>query len=220
MKENENEVIVPITAKEKFDNFWYYYKNSIILIVFFVVVLFSYFYSTIFKPDADATITIISGIYFYDDYEYISEVWSDYTKDVTGDGKSYIKIIPIQSDPNGDFGMDSTMYEAANMAVNSHIRSADNFLLMLDETNYYLLKEMEVEFENLSKYTSYLEYDDEMYALKGTNIAAELGYAVTDILYLALIDFTSLSHEQQNEEGKIQAYENDKYLLEKLITAK
>lgn len=220
MEENvniESEVIVPKTVKEKFDNFWYYYKNYVIAIVFMVVVLFSYFYSTIFEPDADGTITIISGIYFYDDYEYISKVWSEYAEDVTGDGKSYIKIIPIQSDPNGDFGMNATLYQAAELTVNSHIRTADNFLLMLDETNYHILKETGVVFEDLSAYTSNLDYDNEMYSLLGTNIAQSLGYAVTDILYLALIDFNSLSQEQQSDDGKYQAYENDKQLLKSLI---
>lgn len=203
--------------KKKFENFWYYYKNYVIAVLFMTVVLFSYFYSTILEPDADGTVTIISGIYFYDDYEYVSDILSEYAEDVTGDGKSYIKVIPIQSDPNGDFGMDSTLYQAASLTVNSHIKTANNFLLMLDETNYNILKDMGVKFKDLSEYGAKLEYDNEMYALRGTNVADSLGYTVTDILYFALIDFYSLNDEQQNNEERLIAYQNDKNFLEILM---
>lgn len=207
----------PKTSKEKLENFWYYNKNYVIAVVFIVVVLFTYFYSTIFEPDADGTISIISQIYFYDASDHISEVWSEFAIDLNGDGKRYVKVIPIQSDPNGDFGMDSTMYQAAALTVNSHIRTASNFLFMLDETNYLLLKEQGVQFTDLSTYTTNLDFDNEMYELKDTELAKALGYSVTDMLYFALLDFSSLTQEQQSDGERIVAYENDFKLLQSLI---
>lgn len=216
INENENQ---PSTTKQKLENFWYYYKNYVISILFLAIVIFSYFYSTIFEPSPDGTITIIAQPYFYDASDYMSETWSSFAVDLNDDGKTYVKVIPIQSDPFGDFGMDSTMYQAANLTVTSHINSANNFLLLLDEVNYFLLKEQGVQFVDLSQYSTSLKHDNEMYILKDTNLAESLGFTVFDVLFFALIDFSSLKPDMQADKVKLQSFEYDLSLLQTLIKA-
>lgn len=203
----ETKVETSKTTKEKLDNFWYYNKNYVIAVLFFSVVIFTYFFDTIFEPDSDGTITIVAQPYFYDATDYMSETWSNFAVDLTGDGKTYIKVIPIQSDPYGDFGMDSTMYQAAAITVTSHIKTANNFLFILDEVNYTLLKEQGVQFVDLSDYSTNLDFNNEMYHLKGTALAESLEFSVFDILYFALIENPSESLE----------YEHDLQLLKTLI---
>lgn len=213
----EQPPLTPTTTREKLENFWYYYKNYVIGITFVVVVLFSYFYSTIFELDSDGTITIIAQPYFYDASDYMSEVWSKLVVDTSGDNKSYVKVIPIQSDPTGDFGMDSTMYQAATLAINSHIQASNNFLFMVDELNYMLLKEQGVVFKDLSGLTSSLTHDNELYSLRGTNLADTLGFSVFDVLYFAVVDIDFLTSDKQSDSNRIIAYEQDLKLLEQLI---
>lgn len=211
--------LVPTTPKEKLDNFWYYHKNVILGIIFFIIAATSYYFAMVYEPESDGTITIIAQPFFYDSSDYLGETWSDFATDLNDDGKTFIKVIPIQSDPNGDYGMDPTMYQAATLAVRSHIKVSENFLFMLDETNYLLLKEQGVEFTDLSQFISTdLHFDNELYSLKDSTLSKSLGFQVMDIMYFALVDFSSLSSEMQAEPIRVQAYQNDLSLFQSLIS--
>lgn len=180
--------VTPKTNKEKLDNFWYYNKNYIIAIIFFIVAGISYYFYAIYEPPNDGTITILTQPSFYDVSDHIGETWSEFGDDLNNDGQVYIKVIPVQSDPNGDYGVSSSLQELTVMSITTHINIKENFLYMIDEANYELLKEMGVQFTDLSTYCNNSEFNNELYPLKYTILTKNLGYTIMDGLYLALVD--------------------------------
>lgn len=225
IKEDE-EKIEDIKQTEKaqnsnnFENFWYYNKTKVILGTILLIGIIMYVYPIITEPKSDGTVTLLTQPYLYEVSEHIGEVFSEHAKDLNADGKEYVKIIPIQSDPNGDYGMDSTMYQVSTLTVTSHLNSCENFLYLLDETNYFILKERGVEFVDLSQLlgnTIACDFDNELYSLSKTNYPSLIGIDLLNIMYFGLIDFSSQSIENQNDSEKIKAYENDMSLLLSLI---
>lgn len=197
------------TNKEKLDNFWYYNKNYVIALIIIIIAGISYYFYAIYEPDNDGTITILTQPSFYDVSNYIGETWSEFAYDLNNDGQVHIKVIPIQSDPNGDYGVNSTLQELTVLSITTHVNIKENFLFMLDEINYELLIEMGVQFTDLSQYSDNLKFNNELYPLKDTILTQKLGYTIMDGLYLALIDSDSSN----------TFYDFDLNLLQSLIKA-
>ncbi len=182
--------------KKDFENFWYYYKNYVLAITILIIASISYYFYAIYEPENDGSITIIAQPAFYDVSDYIGETWCQFADDFNNDGQVYIKVIPIQSDPNGDYGVSSNLQELTIMSITSHINSNKNSLFLLDETNYLLLKELGVNFTDLSPYSTNLEFDNELYPLNDTKLFDSIGsIRIMQHMYLALVDNSSNNYD-------------------------
>jgi len=99
-KKHEEEVI-PMTFKQKWDNYWYHYKLHTFLVAFVVVALLLFAKDMVFKPKYDLTLNIASKYSFSAVNEDMNEVVSPFVDDFDGNGKVQVLVTEMQTNYDG-----------------------------------------------------------------------------------------------------------------------
>ena len=99
-KTEENEVI-PMTFKQKWDNYWYHYKFVTFLVAFVVVALLLFAKDMIFKPKYDLTLNIASKYSFSAVNDDIAETIKPYISDYDSNGKISVMVSEMQTNYDG-----------------------------------------------------------------------------------------------------------------------
>lgn len=120
--------------KKKLENFWYYYKYYVLIGVVFLIGFLIAVKSCANKPDYDISALYITHSYVDIDGK-MEPLMSKYAKDVNGDGKTNLQIIPIS------YGTSHKEAQSAGATRAAQLATGEFVLLVLDEQNYTELKE-------------------------------------------------------------------------------
>ncbi len=125
----------PMTAKEKWKNFWFYHKWVCIFVLFLIGVATVAITDTLTREHPDYTVTIAADGYLPD--AFIARFEAELAtcgKDVNGDGKVQVTVqfSPISTDPLSNY------YDGGvgRQAVMAHIMAFDVPIFALDPSMY------------------------------------------------------------------------------------
>lgn len=214
--------IVPITFKQKWDNYWYHYKGRTFGVALLTILVVVFALEMIFKTVHDGKITIVAQYPLDAFSKNISSVLSkpEILTDITENEKLELDLAIMQIDQEGKYGSGPEVMQANVVKLSASVSSLDSFIFVLDQPSYDYLLGMEMTFMDLSDKVdkSHLENGKDKYSLKGTKIAEELDLGeIVDGLFICFFDYNSLSEKRQENKNVKKTYERDIVLFESIL---
>lgn len=213
----------PKTFKEKWINYWYHYKGLTFGSAFAAILVFMFVWQIATKTVYDGKMMIVSELPFETITEDLEKTLIDFTDDFTGNGKLDVSITPIQQDYSAEGTMQPEMVQANFVKLSAGISTLETFIYMVDDKSYHALKEMELQFMDLSdsleiqNLTGEPAYTDR-YPLRGTKLAAELEIEnVAEDMYLCFIDYESFDEKRQNKKEVKTNFSRDMQFFKSLV---
>lgn len=208
--------IVPKTFREKWDNFWYHYKMHVIAGIIVFALLLSMVLSFVLQTRYDASLTILSEVSFDGAFDLINQDIGKVLVDYDDNGESLLRINPIQmAKPGSNVQVDPRSAMANQAKLMGILSDRQSYLYMLEDYSYGELKELGVEFLDLTTLSSSERIDGDKYSLKDSKFSELIQLnQMMDDMYLCLIDikvFDKIKEKQQ------KAYDNEVNFLNKII---
>lgn len=202
----------PTTFKEKWINYWYHYKGLTFGTLFAGILVFTFVWQIATRTVYDATMMIVSALPFDSVSESFEAKLSPIVNDYTKNGKIDLDVLPIQQDNEGKYEVSPEMVQANFVKLTASISGVETYIYMLDEGNYKALKEMEMQFMDLSELVSADKLGDtpDRYPLKDTKLAKLLDVEqATENMYLCFLDYDSMDEKRQQKKEIKANYERD-----------
>lgn len=227
----EAEKLVPKTAKEKRQNFWYHYKWATIGAILLTALLIFGVVDLLNNEKYDLTIMAFNQYQGLFSREKQAETFEKYAIDLDKDGKVNVLLNSNQTMPSANTGqfVDPKMVQASSAKLFTGMQTFEGFIFLLDETVYNSIVtdpetgEKRPAFLDLSKYTAENPafQGDKLY-LKDTGLMESWNFSPTgskelpDDLFVCLRDYTKQKNPDKNIQKK---YQSEKAVFEKLIGA-
>lgn len=135
IKEKQKQQEIPVSFKEKIQNFWYHYKWTTIVVTFFAIAIGFLTYQAVTTEKYDTTIMICSNTFFSDeDLNSVAENFGEYIGDVDKNGKVSVGVVQssyneaLQND--GYIGLD----EAMKARIMAEIASGENCIFVVENS--------------------------------------------------------------------------------------
>ena len=100
-KKTEEKAVIPMTFKQKWDNYWYHYKFVTFLVAFVVITLSLFAKDMIFKPKYDLTLNVASKYSFSAVNDDINETVAEFVDDYDKNGKISVLVTEMQTNYDG-----------------------------------------------------------------------------------------------------------------------
>lgn len=226
----EAEKIVPHTAKEKRQNFWYHYKwvtiGSILgaaLLIFFIVDMAT-------KEKYDLTIMAFNQYQGYLNTKVQAETFEQFSSDIDGNGEVNVLLNGVQT-YNGETAsgtvVNPQLAQTASTKLFAGMQTFEGFIFLMDEGTYdSIVTDAETGekadiFLDLSQYSEQNSafQGDKLY-LKDTQLAKDWGFKeVPEDLFLCLRDFNKYqTGKESNRVKKLrEQYAQEKDVFDKII---
>lgn len=223
MLENEKVEILPMTFKEKWDNYWYHYKFLTFGIIFVSILTIIFVCQMAFRVRYDNNMIMVSEIPLDFYYGTLNDEWNEFSVDKTENGVIDLQVSYLQFDRDNKYGGadDPTVVQANYVKLAGAISALDGFVFLVDEPSYNFLLEQELVFEDLSgKYDAEnLGLDSKGYKIENTAAGKVLGddLIILDGFYLCMLDFNSLEERITSNKDLTATYNADKLFFENLI---
>lgn len=130
--------IVPRTAKEKRENFWYHYKWHTIAIVAAVIFVGSFVYSIISKVEPDYTVALLTSYMMpANGIEELERCITPYADDRNGDGKVTVNVVnySLTTDSASDYEAMQAQQAAITRLV-ADITVNESMIFLHDESSF------------------------------------------------------------------------------------
>ncbi|MEG0894879.1 MAG: hypothetical protein RSE93_04130 [Oscillospiraceae bacterium] len=210
--------IKPVTAKEKWDNFWFHYKLHFWGIVAGIITIALVLYYIIFPVKFDAKFSIISCINFLGTEEHFTKNIAQILPDYDNDGKVELEVLSYQLPfrPEDPRPSEETIIANQNVIV-TNIASRNHFLYLLTEDSYkYLTQTIGLEFRDLSDLSDSKNINGDKYNITGTKLETEFFDFgnVLDGFFFCIADYESYSNKKEKE---IKQFNQELDLLKEFI---
>lgn len=209
--------IVPVTIKQKWDNFWYHYKMLFWGILVSAALVISFLVAVIFPERYDASLTAITTLPYLPIASDMETALNDIMPDYDENGEKQLMFTALQvPTPETENSMDPQMLMANQTKLVAMMTTGTQFLVLVDDQSYeHMKKNMEMIFVDLTTFVQDENIDGEKYKINGTNFCEKL--ALQDIesdLYLCLIDYNEYARPKK---GADVTFANETDLLTKII---
>lgn len=226
----EAEKIVPHTAKEKRQNFWYHYKwvtiGSILgaaLLIFFIVDMAT-------KEKYDLTIMAFNQYQGYLNTKVQAETFEQFSSDIDGNGEVNVLLNGVQT-YNGETAsgtmVNPQLAQTASTKLFAGMQTFEGFIFLMDEGTYdSIVTDAETGekadiFLDLSQYSEQnAAFQGDKLYLKDTQLAKDWGFKeVPEDLFLCLRDFDKYqTGKESNRVKKLrEQYAQEKEVFDKII---
>ncbi len=226
----EAEKIVPHTAKEKRQNFWYHYKwvtiGSILgaaLLIFFIVDMAT-------KEKYDLTIMAFNQYQGYLNTEVQAKTFEQFSSDIDGNGEVNVLLNGVQT-YNGETAsgtmVNPQLAQTASTKLFAGMQTFEGFIFLMDEGTYNsIVTDAETGekadiFLDLSQYSEQnAAFQGDKLYLKDTQLAKDWGFKeVPEDLFLCLRDFDKYqTGKESNRVKKLrEQYAQEKEVFDKIV---
>ncbi len=137
-KEEKNEAVIPMTFKQKWENYWYHYKVPTFLIAFAVIALGIFAKDMIFKPKYDLTVNIASKYSFSAVVEDMPQVVSEFVKDYDENGKVNVMVSEMQTNYDGT-SVNPVAATTGEQKILAILNAGADAVFIFDEVTYNAL---------------------------------------------------------------------------------
>ena len=203
---------VPVTFREKWDNFWYYYKGRTLLIAFLVLVfgITGWQFFTRENPDYIVMLAMDKTVPA-DVTEALEDYLDDFGEDLNGDGKVAVQIYDVSSSNNTE------IRQANATKMIAELQNGEVMLFVVDSVYFDKLNGMQV-FEQRDEFP---DRDGYGYNLRDTRLADALNAAYPNFIshdvYLAKRVVAGTSFEKL--EKSVRSEKESLALMEKLLAS-
>lgn len=212
----------PTTFKGKWQNYWYHYKWATFGTAFAAILVVTFVWQIVTRPVYDATMVLVSEFPFDSMTESFKANLSELATDYTENEKIEIDIMSIQQDFSGENSLSPEMTQAGFVKLSAGLSTLDSFIYLVDEVSYDSLKEMELNFMDLSDLASPESLDKpDRYSLKDSKLAELLeAPEILGDMYLCFVDYHALDEKRQEKKTIKANYERDIVFFEELLAYK
>lgn len=226
LKDSEEVRIVPITKKQKWDNFWYHYKAPFWVILFVVVIGGMFLKDMIFKPKYDVDILMTASLPFSTERDNIVAGVNEYTEDFDGNGEASANVEVIQmmdmSSEEAQNGMDPQVVMANQAKLMASLTGFEYLIMITDDFNYDYLDYSDVKFKDLSEISDNPNVKGDRFYIKGTQFANSIlkGYdTLLEDMSISIVDFDYLGDKYKEDEKFVQRYNEALKVITNIIEA-
>ncbi|MDD6236745.1 MAG: hypothetical protein PUB00_05135 [Clostridiales bacterium] len=227
----EAEKIVPHTAKEKRQNFWYHYKWVTIGSVLVTALLIFFIADMVTKDKYDITIMAFNQYQNYLSTDVQEKTFEQFAADTDGNGEVNVLVNGAQTYPSGSTSsgaiVDPQMAQVASTKLFAGMQTFEGFIFLMDDGTYDSIvtdaetgKKADI-FLDLSQYSEQnAAFQGDKLYLKDTQLAKDWGFKeVPDDLFLCLRDFDKYdAGKETNRVKKLRAqYAQEKEVFDKII---
>lgn len=227
----EAEKLVPHTAKEKRQNFWYHYKWVTLGTVLVVIIAALFVWDVLNKPQYDITIMAFNHYQGLLNTEKQSETFAKFAVDTDQNGEVSVLMNSNQmySSTSSEYAANLQTAQVSSSRLFAGMQSFEGFIFILDDATYDQIVldpdtgEKSDVFLDLSQYTAQNPaFQGEKLYLKDIGLAEEWGFEIYGLeevpndLFLCLRDYTQ--YNKPNDMVQKQ-YESEKAVFESLIQA-
>lgn len=210
-------MLMPMTFRDKWKNYWYHYKWHTIVVVAVVCMAISLIWSINSKTKYDATVTIVSAFPFSGLSDSIEKELSEFSADNTGNGKTELLITGFQiADDETEDSIDPEIYSGTMYKLNVWPTTYEYYVYLLDEAGYKIMTDIGLAFMDLSGVSSDPNVQGDKYRLAGTKLEQKL-YAEDMDMFLCFCDYSSYPDSLKNKDSVRKSYENDWQLFMNML---
>lgn len=187
---------LPVTFKQKINNYWYHYRLHTIIILFLVVFVGIVCFVALYEKEYDATFTIVSGKSFVGSNDYFKRGLAPLTFEKKAKPKVDLAIIQVPHGVEGEAMLDPQQSQMNRAKLVGILTSGKNYLFLLDQNNYNDIVETGTKFLDISKLAGkdneYVKGDK--YYIEETEFSNQLGLGGTTAgMFLCIIDREDIS---------------------------
>ncbi len=208
--EERVEEVLPTTAKEKLQNFWYYYKWHSIIGLFIAVVLAFGVAQCSTKENPDYTVMTVFDKYVPSEVtDEIEKYLEQFGEDINGDGKVIVHIYDASA------GTDQDIQNANSTRLMAELQRGEVMLFVVDEASFTRLHNLDV----FEKQDVFYDKDGFAYNLRDTELTDKLNNArdgfINHDYFIAKRVVKGTDYE--NSKKFIESEKKNNKLLDKII---
>ncbi len=219
--------IVPITKKQKWDNFWYHYKLPFWIILFVALLVTFFVKDLIFRPEYDVTVLFSSQFPFTQEHEKIAKGFELFAEDTNNNGEVLANVEIIQYvDLNNQENManaDPQMVIANQTKLMATVSGFTSVIMVLDDYSYDYITNSDIKFMNLSKIGGTGEnIKGDRFYLKDTKFGELILKDYNEIigdLSISIVDLDYLGERYTGNKDFMKRYEGSLQLIDNIIKA-
>ena len=218
-RQEQPKIEAPKDFKGKMSNWWYHNKIPVFIGSIALCVVIMLVCGLAIPQKFDGSFTIVSEISYMGSESFIKPTITDYAQKVLNKERKKIKInyanfyIPsnvVSADVDTQF----VSYEQAKLV--GRLSTAEGYIYAVDDFNYKQLKEIGIEFKDLSQYSDNKNVEGDRFKLNGTKLGTALKMPDKD-MYLCLVDFDKFDEKAKKKKNLAKQFKTEEKMIIEML---